>query len=517
MAPNGTDVGIIARQSIKGTIATYVGAVIGLLTTFVVQTKYLTPEEIGLKTVLVDTTAVMLVGLAQLGASSSIIRFFPHFRDDRHADHGFFFWTIVVPLLGFALFGTAYVLARDWVAEVFGAKSPLFVRYWYVVLPLSFAMLYQTVFEVNCNVLMRIVVPRMVREVGLKLGSLVVYILYALGWIGIDGFAWSFCVVYGLAALINLAYLLTLKKISLRPDFSHITPQIRRTFLFYTLFATASAFGTAIAPSLSALFVSAQLGLAFTGIYTIATNMSQCIQMPYRSLGPIAQPIISQAFKDGDYAHINRTIQDVALHQFVIGSVVFMGIWFNIDAIFRILPNGQEYAQGKWVVLILCVMQLFASTMSVCIYVLNYSRYYYWSLLFTIGLTVVSVLLNNWLLPLWEMEGAAVATLLANLLYFGGMQLLIYRLLGTGVLSRNLLRLTGLFLLLCLLNALWTHLLTPLLPDTLICCLADTALRSILLIGGCVVYIYRSALSPQINALVDNTLRLLHIRKQNKS
>ena len=39
--------GIVARQSIKGTIATYVGVAVGIVTTFFVQTKYLTTEEIG--------------------------------------------------------------------------------------------------------------------------------------------------------------------------------------------------------------------------------------------------------------------------------------------------------------------------------------------------------------------------------------------------------------------------------------------------------------------------------------
>ena len=70
--------GVIARQSLKGTMVTYLGGFIGLLTTFVVQTRYLTPEEIGLKSVLVDTAALMLVGLAQLGTNTSIIRLFSH-------------------------------------------------------------------------------------------------------------------------------------------------------------------------------------------------------------------------------------------------------------------------------------------------------------------------------------------------------------------------------------------------------------------------------------------------------
>ena len=40
--------GVIARQSIKGTIVTYLGVFVGFLTTFFVLTRFLTAEEIGL-------------------------------------------------------------------------------------------------------------------------------------------------------------------------------------------------------------------------------------------------------------------------------------------------------------------------------------------------------------------------------------------------------------------------------------------------------------------------------------
>ena len=67
--------GIIAKQSIQGTIVTYLGVAVGFVTTFFVLTRFLTAEEIGLARVLVDA-ATLFIGLAQLGTSSSIIRSF---------------------------------------------------------------------------------------------------------------------------------------------------------------------------------------------------------------------------------------------------------------------------------------------------------------------------------------------------------------------------------------------------------------------------------------------------------
>ena len=71
--------GIIIRQSIKGTIVNYVGIAIGFFTTFFVLTRFLTAEEIGLARVLIEA-ATLIAGLAQLGTNSSIVRFIPILR-----------------------------------------------------------------------------------------------------------------------------------------------------------------------------------------------------------------------------------------------------------------------------------------------------------------------------------------------------------------------------------------------------------------------------------------------------
>ena len=46
--------GVIAKQSIKGALANYLGVLIGAVTTFFVVTDLLTREEIGLTRVMVD-------------------------------------------------------------------------------------------------------------------------------------------------------------------------------------------------------------------------------------------------------------------------------------------------------------------------------------------------------------------------------------------------------------------------------------------------------------------------------
>ena len=90
--------GIVIKQSIKGTIVNYVGIAVGFITTFFIVTKYLSQEEIGLTRVLIDA-AVLFASFAQLGTGSSIIRFFPFFKDEKAKHHGFFGKSTSAPLI----------------------------------------------------------------------------------------------------------------------------------------------------------------------------------------------------------------------------------------------------------------------------------------------------------------------------------------------------------------------------------------------------------------------------------
>ena len=340
------------RQSIRGTLANYVGIAIGFVTTFFILTHYLTEEQVGLTRVLVDA-AVLFSGLAQLGTTASMIRFYPYFKDEEEQDHGIFFWSLIIPFIGFFIFLAVFFIFKTQLVSIFAEKSPLFVNYFYFVLPLSFFMLYMSVFEVNSNVLMRIAWPKFIREVGVRAMLLISYLLFGFGIITLKGLVIAFCVVYGIAALLNVVFLLSIKKISFKPDFKFLTKDLVRNFSFYTLFLVTAALAGNITPILNTFFVSAKMGLTFTGIFAIANYIAAVIEVPYRSLGTIAPPQISAAIKENDITMANNLCKKVSLHQLLAGSFVFLIIWVNIDFLFGIIPNGDSYGTGKWVVFIL--------------------------------------------------------------------------------------------------------------------------------------------------------------------
>ena len=485
--------GIIAKQSIQGTIVTYLGVAVGFVTTFFVLTRFLSTEEIGLSRVLIDA-ATLFIGLAQLGTSSSIIRFYPHFKDSK-GEHGFFFWTLIIPLVGFVLFAAIYCACYTPLSQWFGEKSPLFVEYYYMVLPMAFFMLYQTIFETNSNVRMHIVVPRAVRELITRIGLLVVYLLYAFELLNINGFVVALCAVYAVAMLCNMGYLFSLGEISLHPDWEFLrnNRSLVRQYVLYTGFLLISAVASILAPTLSSFFITAEMGLSYTGIFAIATYIAVMVSIPYRSMTAIASPQLATAIKENDRHETAHLIQQVSSTLLLIGGMILCVIWLNIDLIFHILPNGATYASARQVVLMLGASQLFIAVCSFTSSALNYSRFYAFSLLFSFILTTTSILLNNLLIPHLGMEGAAVSNLVAYTIYFVLIVLTVRFTLQAPTFTRQHLKILILIVLILNLNFLWQKYL----PINNIW--ISSIIRTIVLIGGGCIVAWLKKFSPEIN------------------
>lgn len=509
--------GIVARQSIKGTLATYFGVAVGIVTTFFVQTKYLTTEEIGLVDVLLQS-ALLFSGLAQLGTNTSAMRYYPYFKDEEHRDHGFFGWTLIVPLVGFILFLGGFFALRNPIASFFSEKSALFIDYIYYVIPLAFFMLYISVFETNSNLLMRIVVPRFIREVGLRVMTLVIYLLYGFHVLSLTGMVVAFCVSYGLATVVNIVYLFTLHRVSFRIEKKYITPKLKRDFLIYTVFLITSALAGNITPLLNRYFVAGKQGLAISGILTIAIYIAALVEMPYRSLGSISKPQISQAMADGNVKEADRICKSVALHQFLAGSLVFFFIWINIDTVFALLPNGEVFAAGKWAVLILGISRLVNSTLNVGTTVLSYSKIYYYSLFFTILLMVLAWWLNaRWVVE-WGVNGAAFATLVAYMVHYVLLLALIRWKIGTSPLSAKQLLVLLVVGVLFGLDWLWSKALTPwfvgLFSKPVYGLTFDSLLKTTLFLVIGLVTIYKIKISQSVNDVIDKGLQLLGLKRK---
>ncbi len=178
-----------------------------------IVTKFLTPEDVGLTAVIWEVAA-LFSSLAILGTSSSIMRFFPYFKDEKKKHNGFFFYIIALPFIGCLIFIPLYIILKEPISNFLAKSSEyseLFVSYYYWVIPLIFIITYWSIFENYSNANMRIVFPKFTREVLIKAMLIIVYVFFGVHILNRDGFVGAYIGVYGVAMFLTFVYVLKIQ------------------------------------------------------------------------------------------------------------------------------------------------------------------------------------------------------------------------------------------------------------------------------------------------------------------
>ena len=132
--------GVIKRQTIKGSIYSYLGVAIGFIFTLI-SIKILSTQQIGLTAILVAFSA-MYAQFSTLGFTKVTERLFPYFRDKDKNHNGFLFLSLAVGMIGFVISVVTFFFLKPSIIESNLHKSPLLVKYiWYLIPLIFFRML----------------------------------------------------------------------------------------------------------------------------------------------------------------------------------------------------------------------------------------------------------------------------------------------------------------------------------------------------------------------------------------
>ena len=159
-------------------------------------------------------------------------------------------------------------------------------------------------------------------------------------------------------------------------------------------------------------------------------------------------------------------------------------------------------------VLILAISKLISSSFGIGSSALSYTRWYYTSLFFTLILMVLSIVLNNYLIPICGIEGGAWATFGSNAIYFILLLLFIKWRVGTHPFSKKQLLVLAIGLLMLALNYLLSFVAGKLVPEpSLIFCIAEAVVRTGIVAVAGLLMVYYGNVSPDVVSLIKKGMR----------
>jgi O-antigen/teichoic acid export membrane protein len=405
--------GIIIKQSIRGSIWSYLGILVGFVTTTYLYPRFLTTEIVGLFGLL-SAYAALTGQLFLFGFQGVTSRLFPYFRDPQNKHNGFLFIASLVFIIGFSIFLIAYYSFKPLLIESNIEKSSLFANYVYLLIPLTFFSMSFILLDTYNRLLYDAVTGTFLQEFAQRILLFSVVLLYALGLLSLQQLIWSFAMVLSLKAVFIFIFLQNKGEISFRPKLDFLSPKLKKEMWDVAIYSILASLGSILVFNIDKIFINQMLDLSNTGVYTIAFYFGTLVVIPSRPLLKISGTLIADAWKKDDLKLIKNIYYKSCINQFIIGGFLFLGIWANIDNILTIL--GPDYLESKWVIFFIGLGYLFDMLTGANAQVIGYSRYYRVALVFMIILILTVLSLLYFLIPIWGITGAAIAIAIALLL-----------------------------------------------------------------------------------------------------
>ncbi len=404
--------GIIIKQSIRGTIYSYAGVILGTINVLFLMPNLLLAEEIGLINLLVALSNIF-AEFSALGFNQVTTRLFSYFRNKQNKNNGYLFILLSVTCAGLILSVIVFFFTKSSLINSSGGKSTLFSNYVFLLIPLIGGTLFYNVFDNLLKVLYSSTVGTFYKEVIFRI---LVFINLAMVYLNLYEFH-MFLFIYVITLLLPTVFLFIdiarKGELSFRRSPGFINSELRKQMIKVAFFGMLSSVASMAITNIDKYLVTAYLDLKSTGIYSIAFFMGSLILKPSTALSKISSVILADSWKKNDLKTIFTIYREGCAHMYLIGLYILLGIWINIGNIFHLLPS--EYANGEMVVLIIGLAFLVEMISGASGMIMATSRDFPLLTYFRVSSGIVLITAGYFLIPEYGINGAAFSVLCSHL------------------------------------------------------------------------------------------------------
>ncbi len=421
--------GVIQRQGIKDSIVTYIGIAFGVVNTLVIY-PYLPSNVLGLFQFLVSA-ALIVTPFLQLGMQNVAVRFFPIFKNEEKKHQGFLFILLIPSIICFFVFAIAVILLEQPITNWLKAQDvdPIARQFILYFLPFAFFITINSILGQYIKNFLRIVIPTFLDTVWLKIATGFMALLFTYTLVNIYGYITGIIIAYGLVTIGLLIYTRWLGQLHLQPDYSLIKEPTLfrdiRIFAFYGIIGSLGAsFMTYIDKFMIPLLMGKE-GLVQNGIFTIVAFIGNTVDTPRKSLEKITQPIVADAIVKENWSEVEILYKRSAVNLLVLGLLLFLGIWLNIDSLFDIMKEGDKYRADKNIVFVLGMASLVDMATSINNQIIGFSKYFRFQFYVVLTLAALNVIFLYVFIKIFNLGiyGAALGTLF-SIIVFNGIKLI---------------------------------------------------------------------------------------------
>ena len=402
--------GIVFKQTSWNIVTITVAILIGGINTLYFYPEFLREQYYGLVVFLLATSN-LLQPLMSFGAQHTIIKFFSSFKNIKEKDE-FLSSIIFLPLFFILPVCFLVVQFHDLIAEFLSVKNPIIKSYVWVIFLVSFATSYFEVFYAWSRVQFKSIFGNILKEIYPRIAVFILLFLVSIDILTKENFVWWLTGLYYIRLIIMIIYSLFLYT----PKFSVKIPNNFKEILLYSIYILLAGSAASFLIDIDKYMIPQKQAISQTAYYAVAVFIATVVEIPGRAMFQIINPLVAKALNEENFVELKNLYKQSSENLLIVCGLFFLLINLNIDSFYMLL-NNQDYSDASLVVLIISSAKLIQMSFGCGPAILATSKFYRITLPFSIAMAVSVYFLNDYLIDLYGINGAAISTFIVLLIF----------------------------------------------------------------------------------------------------
>ena len=397
--------GIVFNQSYKNIIIISIAILIGAINTLYFYPVFLKEEYYGLVVFLLATSN-LLMPLVAFGSQHTIIKFYSYYSDKDERD-SFMSSVIFIPLLTILPITFLVIKFHDLIGNFLSVQNPIIESYVWVIFLVAFATSYFEVFYSWARVQLKSVFGNFLKEIFPRLSIFSLLVCVYLNIITKEDFVWWLTGFYYVRLIIMMIYSFNLYM----PKIKFSLPSNIKSILTYSFFIFLAGSAASILIDIDKFMIPQKEVISQTAFYAVAVFIATVVEIPGRAMFQIINPLVAKALNENDIKELSNLYSKSSINLLIVAGLFFLLININIDPFYELMSNP-SYGDAIWVVLMISLSKLILMSFGCGPAILATAKFYKITLPFSILMAISVYFLNDVLIDIYSINGAALSTLL---------------------------------------------------------------------------------------------------------
>lgn len=403
--------GIVFRQSIKATIVTLTGAVLGALVVFFSSKALIPVSRYGLITNITMAAAIIQL-MVILGGANLVLVYTQRYDAGGTRRKALLTLAMLVAIVGTAIFTVAYFLLKQDILQLYNAEDQVLINKYYYLLPILVLMWgITTILEQYLISQVKIAIPAFTREIVLRSLNLALLGLVFTGLFTFRQYVFGYICIYAVPLAVLSIVSSRTKGFGFTTNLNVFSMAEYKDMLHFSWYHLLMGVSMTMLHFIDTLLLGPldSDGIKASAIYGVATFIAAISYMPYRAMANSSTPILNEAYIQKDNEKVSGLFTRAGVNIFIAAIGMFLLIGFNLHNAVAILPV--QYAPIQYLVWILMLGKVIDMATGMNNELISISKYYKFNFRIAAFLLVMVFVLDRIFIPEYGVYGAAwVAT-----------------------------------------------------------------------------------------------------------